>query len=333
MPYDFTDTEMAVRFLRKKNRRRYYSSNSSKNLRIRYPATGRHREHLDEYPSGFAVLYKRKGFWLLNMDIPSAMTERKARELRAWVESLCDREGITTVPVSERALAAMTRMNQNTNKPLHLVHRSGYECVFKIGANYYLSGYDKQEDPPLYFLCRLPKAAFTVDHAREILKPRSVIQAESQGMQVRRQGDIFFIRVGAVHVKEPELYRYLYGTNHVAERTHTLPTGVMLVNGCVAHKPENRAADHHEIYLEGWWVAVRNTVPATAEKPSEPKAGAQGAEAEEALQSGVASGWGFLGYMGEDDYEDEDEFREALIEAFRGIDTSNTSSAEGRESA
>ena len=62
----------------------------------------------------------------------------------------------------------------------------------------YLSSFDYNEAPPLYFLAELPRGAAvdTVDDAIESLAPRSVHAARARSIPVERQGDVFFIRTG-----------------------------------------------------------------------------------------------------------------------------------------
>ncbi len=60
----------------------------------------------------------------------------------------------------------------------------------------YLSSFDYQERAPLYFLAELPRGAGarTVDSALDALAPRAVHAARARGIDVVRQGDVFFIR-------------------------------------------------------------------------------------------------------------------------------------------
>ncbi len=58
----------------------------------------------------------------------------------------------------------------------------------------YLSSFDSQEWPPLYFLAEVPRGAgATVETALDRLAPRAVHAALARGREVARQGDIFFI--------------------------------------------------------------------------------------------------------------------------------------------
>lgn len=58
----------------------------------------------------------------------------------------------------------------------------------------YLSSFDTNETPALYFLAQVPRGAGdTVESALDALAPRAVHAAIARGVDVRRQGDIFFI--------------------------------------------------------------------------------------------------------------------------------------------
>lgn len=59
----------------------------------------------------------------------------------------------------------------------------------------YLSSFDYQEREPLYFIAELPRGAgaVTVETALDALAPRAVHAAYARGLDVCRQGDVFFI--------------------------------------------------------------------------------------------------------------------------------------------
>ena len=189
--------------------------------------------------------------------------------------------GVQLIPLS---YTAYERIRVDGHAP-QLVQRKDYEAVFSIADKFYLSAYDEQESPPLYFLCRLPHAVSTVDEAREALKPESVKSAEKSGAAVLRQGDLFFIetelddvdvRIGARSVvadtADPK-ERILYGTAHCADEVAHLHSGVMMAKGTVTHSPsligQWRDGDHADLNLpDGWWIVSRNTVPATAGAPA-----------------------------------------------------------------
>lgn len=231
---------------------------------------------------GYDLLFRIAGeknvTYLLNLDHPLAplpVPDWRERALRLAADV-----GVELLPVSELAYRRVAVDNQAPR----IVHRRGFEAVFTIAdqdtTKYYLSGYDEQETPPLYFLCRLPNPVATVDEARESLKPESIQIALESGAAVRRQGDLFFISTdlddadvrtatnnivigGADAIK-----RMLYGTAHYADSVAHLPSGVMLAKGTVHHWPrlvgQHRDPDHSDLVLpDGWWMVARNTVPAT----------------------------------------------------------------------
>ncbi len=67
-------------------------------------------------------------------------------------------------------------------------------CTWRRRADY-LSSFDYNEWPPLYFLAEMPyrHGATTVDMAIDALAPRAVHAAMARGRDVLRQGDVFFI--------------------------------------------------------------------------------------------------------------------------------------------
>lgn len=228
---------------------------------------------------GYDLLFRIPGegsaTYLLNMDHPIAPLP--VETWRAGASVAARDVGVELLPVSETAY----RQVAVEERAPRLVHREGFEAVFTVSddteTKYYLSGYDAQESPPLYFLCRLPHGVATVDEAREALKPDSVRTAAASGATVKRQGDLFFIETG-LDDNDVKLAgkvigdgengdRRLYGTAHYADAIAQLPRGVLLAKGTVGHAPrltgQNRGPDHHDLILGNvWWMVARNTVPA-----------------------------------------------------------------------
>ena len=64
-----------------------------------------------------------------------------------------------------------------------------YERVYSKRYSYYLCSIDEQN----YFVAELPKDVETLTEAFEVLKPDEVREAEAQGIEVKRQGEWFFI--------------------------------------------------------------------------------------------------------------------------------------------
>jgi hypothetical protein len=138
----------------------------------------------------------------------------------------------------------------------------------------FLSGFDHNERRPSYFFCELPPCdAETVEQAYDALKPAAVLTAESLGRAVVRQGDIFGIDAPSVTTRALRAggatfarSGNLFGTNHEATETATMPTGAVYARGCVRHVPDFRAPDHARLSLpgRGWYLMQKNTVPLTA---------------------------------------------------------------------
>ena len=139
---------------------------------------------------------------------------------------------------------------------------------------YFLSGYDRNEPGLSYFFCELPAGVepTTVKEAYASLKPKSVKLAETQGFKVKRQGDMFFIRMKnwqPDYARLDTLYRnqYLHNSNHIAEEVVWVDgnslSGLTYVRGRISHAPAGRRPDHGPLDLgkKYWWLCVRNTVP------------------------------------------------------------------------
>lgn len=126
---------------------------------------------------------------LVNLDFAHDVNDEGVRALREVVLSALAERNLEFLPVSFQAWAAAS----NGFRSVDLVAREGLQCVLHINGAPYISGFDNNEDPPLYFLARLPHEVSTYAQALESLKPRSVKVAEAQGRTVLRQGDMFAI--------------------------------------------------------------------------------------------------------------------------------------------
>ena len=81
------------------------------------------------------------------------------------------------------------RVRQTLKGPKHYyVHFLG-ELLFRVGANYWLSGLDRNDNPNrrMYYLCALPEPVATVEEALESLRPKDVPPGTP------RQGEWFFL--------------------------------------------------------------------------------------------------------------------------------------------
>lgn len=130
---------------------------------------------------------------------------------------------------------------------------------------YFLSGYDQNEKGLSYFFCELPPGVepTTVEEAYDALVPESVKIAKRVRRKVKRQGDMFFVRMPRRWEPSKGVdknYR-LHRSNHYADQGVT-ESGVLYVTGTIKHNPFGRRADHRPLRLgRRWWISVRNTVP------------------------------------------------------------------------
>lgn len=240
-----------------------------------------------------------KEIYFLSLDIPiSRVTFKRAGDIRQRVMAVAKEVGATVLPVADNAFGKASRGGKGKLSVVQL--NDAFEAVFTINDRYYLSGYDAQESPPLYFLCRLPGPVRSVAEAREALKPASVKAAEVAGVRVERQGDIFAIESGLTDKDLDEMgaevfgplpgpywpLRHwpplsqvpIYGTAHTSYNIAKLPGHLMLAKGSLVHAPNmlqfsgefSRRPDHVNRELgDGttWWWLARNTVP--IESPTE----------------------------------------------------------------
>lgn len=145
---------------------------------------------------------------------------------------------------------------------------------------YFMSGYDLNEPwwKRSYFFCELPQGSEpeTWDEAIELLKPKAVVEAQRRGLRVKRQGDIFAIRLpkreaeSLVRDKQTE-EAYVHSTNHKARKAVLLvkkDSTTILATGVVVHAPHNRPADHGPMRLGNrWYILIKNTVPIVVTAP------------------------------------------------------------------
>lgn len=233
---------------------------------------------------GYKLLWRDRGGVFLNVSIASMVHPEMVNSWRDMVLRIAEEVGVPVIPIAEPPWAVLRNRVQGDAV---LVARSsgrggrgfrGLEAVFRLGDRYFLSAYDEQEDPPLYFLCALPRAVETVEEARESLKPASVLAAEANGIEVRRQGDLFAIHsdltVEQIRAAGGKLFPTpgvqeiipIYGTAHVGAKTAVMPGNIIMASGALYHRPEvrgeRRQPDHRPLSLgSDWWWIARNTVP------------------------------------------------------------------------
>lgn len=161
---------------------------------------GQDQDHVSGHPGGLALMvWSKLPGWpddipLINLDMAHDIRDAVTRRLRDPIVAALEERGIPFMPVSLNAYQHVARPGGSAATVV--VDRDGLQCVFRVADRFYVSGFDVNETPPLYFLARLPGPAATYADAIESLKPASVKLAESQGVAVLRQGDMFAIPTG-----------------------------------------------------------------------------------------------------------------------------------------
>jgi hypothetical protein len=158
--------------------------------------------------------------------------------------------------------------SENDRQPWRYEHVLG-GVVMEFGGRHYLSGIDHNEPWRLrsYFLCLLPKLVSSIADAYDCLKPSAVRKAESVGLEIRRQGDVFLapvtkgewnpmLRFGRDRLAKD--YRLWEGT-HEASRA-LIADGRVFVTGKLTHARRQ----HRTLYCKGqWYEAFKNTALAS----------------------------------------------------------------------
>jgi hypothetical protein len=143
---------------------------------------------------------------------------------------------------------------------------------------YFVTSFDYNEPRPLWFMSELARGVkpATVAEAIDALKPDDVRYAESIGIPVLRQGDVFVIQSpgttergllaqGGELVPVTREYgkataRYV-NDSHTATRAIAMPDGTLYVRGIMRHRPDWRRPDHVALELwdrETWGRVVLN---------------------------------------------------------------------------
>ena len=117
--------------------------------------------------------------------------------------------------------------------------------LYGAGLWHYLIGVDG-----VPFIAQVPNTIDTLAEALEYLKPAEVKRAEESGLDVKRQGDWFFVPISRTPRGEVE-FGVPLDDDHVADEMVRLKT-VTYVRGTVSH------SQHQSLFLNGWHKAVRN---------------------------------------------------------------------------
>ena len=154
----------------------------------------------------------------------------------------------------------------DAEEPVRYEHVLG-GVVVALSDKYYLSAIDRNEPWRLraYFLCQLPYGVSSIGDAYDALKPQRVKDAEAEGIEVRRQGDVFLIRVTEKDWNL-ELGRDMLAKDHrLWDRTHVASKALIaddrvFVSGKLTHERRQ----HRAVFFKGvWYEAVMNTALAS----------------------------------------------------------------------
>ena len=225
--------------------------------------------------------------------LPNQLTIGRHREIRDVV--LKEGGSVFAVPMNVLAIAEIatdtievvhTRFSKHpvradeqvlkaqVNYPVFYRDAWGYRSIseYRRREAYFLSGYDRNEKGLSYFFCEMPVDGKpqTVKEAYEMLKPQSVKDAEAAGFKVKRQGDMFFIRMKGWQPPDADgikhQHQFIHDSNHRAEEVFwrgRASERLTYVRGIIMHDPAGRRPDHAPLNLgrKHWWLCVRNTVP------------------------------------------------------------------------
>lgn len=140
--------------------------------------------------------------------------------------------------------------------------------IFKYENKTYLSSTDEQEKGrTAYFLCMLPKNVRTINDAYEVLIPKIVKEAIGAGVDVKRQGDYYFIPTtieNSLETKRPKNSALILRDERIEKSSHVASFYVKMhriiyVRGTIFHSPIAREGTHKNLYLKNvWHVPVKN---------------------------------------------------------------------------
>lgn len=180
---------------------------------------------------------------------------------------ILDRGPETTVTRTEDRYNSKTRENDKIDVDVHFTGAS----LFQVENSLFLFDIDRREIKHKIFnafLVELKVKASTVAEAYETLKPQDVKDAEAKGLEVKRQGEWFFIPVKGNYEatkarpnrwdkKDFEPLELRAGRNRPnnVSKYATLKDGTHVVTGYVEHS----GREHAKLVLDGWFKAVPNT--------------------------------------------------------------------------
>lgn len=177
-----------------------------------------------------------------------------------------------------RFVQSATEQGGTVGRVTYREHRLGASVFWAEadnGRHRYISAFDMQENPPMYFLAQLPDGPEVTDYdtAIQALAPPMVHHAASTGRETQRHGDIFLVRTnetddglrgrGKIYERRSTGMRVLvrggagggsrwtalppsvkhnrrvriFDTGHTADRVCKTTDGCTFVQGLVRHEP------------------------------------------------------------------------------------------------
>lgn len=250
-------------------------------------------EALYSYGGHFPLVKECPTGYILNGDSHSATTTQHQSMVRAAAMNACEENGnrMVTIPFSALREARVRPENVILIQAHDDQHRTvkytdpttGEEkerTEHLLGGSLIWTPEDYGPKPPRffissvdptahwgqgYFLTELPGPVETIEAAFEMLKPPEVKQAESEGLEVKRQGEWFFIPLPRLRLPRKEVQKKaaLPSRNgtlaHHYARDLVRANGDLLVRGTVRHQRWGDA-EHRMLRLgEVWHMAAPNT--------------------------------------------------------------------------
>lgn len=183
--------------------------------------------------------------------------------------NILDRGPESEVVRIERKYDARSRDWKNVDVKIHFTGAS----LFTVGQKTFLFDIDQREIKHKIFnafLVELTTSVKTISEAYQSLKPKEVVDAEKKGLEVKRQGEWFFIPVKGNY--EPETRIENWGQNkgktvnvaldlRAGQNRPNRVTQHAKVNGetFVTGKVEHSGREHAALILKGWYKAIPNT--------------------------------------------------------------------------
>lgn len=235
------------------------------------------------YGEHFPMAVNMGGWYLVNGDLVSVTTARHQAYLResltrkkvkfaiipfsALNSAGIDISRIKYIDLEKEKTMLVKIKNKAGEMEEKLRHLLG-SVVFEFNNRYFLSGVDESGTNAWrsYFLAELPYKVSSVEEAYNALKPEEVKQAERLGLEVKRQGEWFFIPVDKeINIKlnkEKNVSRSALLPNrdrnrrlmHLATRLFT-DNKKMYAKGTVRHLEKQ----HRMLTLPSWYEVYENT--------------------------------------------------------------------------